>query len=65
MAAPYRYGRKTTNDPVDPPSFELTRGDREMLEEIEGMGGALVVRGRIAPEEADRTTEDEAAFAEA
>ncbi len=65
MAAPYRYGRKTTNDPVDPLSFKLTREDREMLEEIEGMGGALVVRGRIPQEEADRTTEDEAAFAEA
>jgi hypothetical protein len=61
VAAPFLDGRNPTNDPVDPHVFELTQGDREILEEIEGMGGALVVGGRISQEEAEGTTEDEAA----
>jgi hypothetical protein len=64
VAAPYRDGRNLTNDPADPLIFKLTQEDREILEEIEGIGGALV-GGRIFQEEADWTTEDEAAFAEA
>ena len=64
VAAPCREGSSPTNAPVDPVGFKLTQEDRELLEEIEGMGGVLV-RERISQKEADGTTGDEAAFAEA
>ncbi len=59
MAGSYRYARIPTSAPLDPFSFKLTQEDRELLEEIEGMGSALA-RERISREEADRTKEDEA-----
>ncbi len=48
--------RSPTNDLIDRLVSKLTREDREILEEIEGMGDALV-RGRISQEEAEAAEE--------
>jgi hypothetical protein len=48
--------RSPTNDLIDRLVSKLTREDREILEEIEGMGDALV-RGRISREEAEAAEE--------
>jgi hypothetical protein len=48
--------RSPTNDLIDRLVSKLTREDREILEEIEGMGDALV-RGRISQEEAEPAEE--------
>ena len=48
--------RSPTNDLIDRLVSKLTREDREILEEIEGMGDALV-RGRISQEEAKAAEE--------
>ena len=48
--------RSPTNDLIDRLVSKLTREDREILEEIEGLGDALV-RGRISQEEAKAAEE--------
>ena len=48
--------RSPTNDLIDRLVSKLTQEDREILEEIEGMGDALV-RGRISQEEAEAAEE--------
>ena len=48
--------RSPTNDLIDRLVSKLTREDKEILEEIEGMGDALV-RGRISQEEAKAAEE--------
>ena len=48
--------RSPTNDLIDRLVSKLTREDREILEEIEGLGDALV-RGRISQEEAEAAEE--------
>jgi hypothetical protein len=48
--------RSPTNDLIDRLVSKLTREDREILEEIEGMGDALV-RGRISQKEAKAAEE--------
>jgi hypothetical protein len=49
--------RSPTNDLIDRLVSKLTREDREILEEIEGMGDASV-RGRIAREEEAAAAEE-------
>ena len=48
--------RSPTNDLIDRLVSKLTPEDREILEEIEGMGDALA-RGRISQEEAEAAEE--------
>ncbi len=48
--------RSPTNDLIDRLVSKLTREDREILEEIEGVGDASV-RGRISREEAEAAEE--------